>query len=358
MTQHSSHVETRRLRRQGAQATIATLTLAVVLLVILAGLSPAWAGQTLHTATGLRVTIHDAESITSRWLEQRDGRTWLRHPAAGSLELDTVQRPWHTLVALSPAVIAEALATMQGFTTDVDVEVFLLPGFPAVERSSFARRNVIFMAPALGQPADQSVAYVVTHEMGHVLTWAALDGRPARWEAYRDLRGLEVQADPARIPHAERNREILAEDLRHLFGGPLATRSGTIENGRLALPETVAGLADLLAGFLAEPHGDLADMAAASRVLANPCRGEARIELVLGAQAAKTGTATASVLEIFDARGRLVRRLAGGQAHNDRVLVTWDGTLEDGRRAAPGTYLYRIGGGGNVGQGKFLLLDR
>jgi flagellar hook assembly protein FlgD len=64
------------------------------------------------------------------------------------------------------------------------------------------------------------------------------------------------------------------------------------------------------------------------------------------------------VLEIFDIRGRLVRRLAGGHEAAGRVTMVWDGMAQDGRRAAAGAYVYRIRHAGEVGTGRLVLLDR
>ncbi len=237
------------------------------------------------------------------------GGTWLRHPHAGDIELDTTRYPWDALVPVPAAEVIAALEAMHGFATDVDVDVFLLPGFPAGVWSSFARGGAIFMAPTFGPTEASTIHYIVTHEMGHVLTAAAFDPLPTRWQAYLDARGLDASALDPGMAHAERAREILAEDLRHLFGGPLATLSGTIENARLPLPETVPGLTALLVGYL----GELSPAAAAAfsaRAYPNPCNPRTTVELSLpsGAQV----DAGRAVLEILDVRGRLVQRVRGG----------------------------------------------
>ena len=329
-----------------------TMVLIVIATLLLA--ASAAAALTIETDTGLRVTIHSAAEITDRWLEESNGRTWLRHPVAGEVELDTSVHPWADLTPVDLDVVAEAVAATHGFRIDLEVEIFLLPGFPANVFSSFARRESVFMAPGFAAQAPQTVAYVATHELGHVLTWAALDGRPDRWRAYRDLRELASQAEAADIPHAERHREIIAEDVRYLFGGFLATASGTIENPRLPLPDSVEGLTDLLAGYLAAPGGRQIG-SSPSRVYPNPCRSQALVELDLGDAAEKT-TITPTVLEIYDIRGRLIRRLEDGRLAGGRAAVTWDGNGRDGRRAAAGTYLYRIRHGRQSGSGRLILL--
>jgi hypothetical protein len=329
----------------------------VALVAILASiLVPALAQATLTVsgATGVSATIHTADEIRATMLRADGAQLVLEDEPIGRLELATPD-PSLDLVPLDAQPVIDAIASVQGFTTDLHVHVYLLPAMPVAVASSFAQRDVIVLAPALARPADETVAYIVTHELGHVLCWAALDGRPARWQRYRDLRGLVEQTDPASLPHAERNREIVAEDFRALFGGPLATRSGTIENAALPHPASVPGLNDLLAGYLATPGAS--DRLQVSTVSPNPCREQARVELHLSAGADKSRGAV-TTLEIFDVRGRLVRRLQDDGVSGGRATVTWDGSGRDGRRAASGLYLYRIRCGGDVGQGRLLLVDR
>jgi hypothetical protein len=45
-------------------------------------------------------------------------------------------------------------------------------------------------------------------------------------------------------------------------------------------------------------------------------------------------------VRVFDARGRLMRRLAQGEAAGGSLILTWDGTDAAGRRAAAGAYLF------------------
>jgi len=365
MSHHGPNVPAMSRRRSGGDGPVrrrvlealALGLLLAVLVLMLATATAARAEQLVRTATGLNVTIHTPEDIADRWLVRRDGRTWLQHPTAGEVELETEAHPWDTLVPASAAVVADALRSIQGFRTGIVLDVFLLPGLPAEILGSFARRDAIFLAPGLGPQADETVAWLTTHEAGHVLCWAAIDRRPARWAAYRELRGLDPDAVDAELPHAERHREIIAEDLRALFGGPLATRSGTIENRHLPHPDAVAGLRDLLAGFLADPDARATVALLPSRAVPNPCRDRTTVELALGTAADKA-IAAAPVLEIYDVRGRCVRTIAGGRVTGGQAAVRWDGTGEDGRRLADGVYLYRIRSGHEVGQGRVVLMRR
>lgn len=339
---------------QQATTRLQQLIFAAVTFLILAGL-PAMALE-VAGPTGLRATVYTADEISRDLLEWDDNRLWLRHPEAGDLELATGSPDDRPLVPMSPEVVEAALAAIQGFDADLQVHVFILPAFPAVVTSSFATRNVIYLAPAFGEQSPEIVSYVVAHELGHVLCWASMDGRPARWQEYLDLRGLAPQDDPGSLPHADRNREIVAEDFRALFGGPLATASGTIENGSLVHPDQVSGLRTLLRSFV-ETATTVIDRVATSSVYPNPCREEARVELMLADAGAKSLPSSVR-LEIYDVRGRLVQRLDGGAVVNGRATISWDGRGRDGRRQAGGIYLYRVSAGQEVGSGRLLLLDR
>jgi hypothetical protein len=329
-----------------------------LLLLVLLGLigSGAASATTLETPTGLHVTIHSTAEIEADLLTYRDGRVYLDHPTAGEVELDTEHHPWSGLTPVTSEPVAEALRDVQGFVTDLNVDVFLLPGFPAEVLSSFARRDAIFLAPGFGPQSAETVAYVTTHELGHVLCWSAIDGHESRWDAYRERRGLAAGDGGPDAPHAQRHREIIAEDFRFLFGGNLATRSGTIENSQIPLPTTVPGLAELLAGFLAQP-GLAMPALQPSRVYPNPCHDLATVEMSLPDGPAKSVDGNA-VLEIFDVRGHLVQRLLGGRVSAGRVSVAWDGMSLAGGRAAAGIYLYRLTQGTSVGSGRLLYLSR
>lgn len=307
------------------------------------------------SATGLRATIYTPEDIERDHLVQEGDRQYLRHPAIGELELVSEAPGGRELVMPSADVVAGALAAMRGFETDLHVQVFILPAFPRLVTSSFARQDAIFLAPAFGEQADEVLSYIVVHELGHVMCWATLDGHPERWADYLELRGLTFQDDPASVPHADRNREIIAEDFRALFGGPLATASGTIENGALPHPEAVPGLRTFLRDHL-QDIGSTPVATSASAVYPNPCREQARVEMTLNDALAKGATDTPQ-LEVYDLRGRLVRRINGGSVANGRVSVVWDGRDGSGRRAPSGLYLYRVASGREQASGRLLLVD-
>ncbi|MFO7610624.1 MAG: FlgD immunoglobulin-like domain containing protein [Candidatus Krumholzibacteriia bacterium] len=323
--------------------------LAAAALLLAGAMAPgaATAAQPQAFANGITATIHPAAEVTAGLLVERGGRLFLEHPAAGTVELETDARTWHPFDA---ATVAAALAGMTGFVTDVDVEVFVLPAPPRATGSSYARGGTVFLAPGTGPVPAETVAYIAVHEVGHVLTWAFIDGQPGRWDAYLALRGLDGTASGPDAPHADRAREILAEDLRFLFGGRLATRSGSIENHDLVLPDQVPGLRDLLSGYLAgrAPAGLVA-----SSVWPNPCNPLTTIAMELPAEARAEGGAE---LRIYDLRGALVRSLRGGTATGGRIALQWHGDDHTGGAAASGRYLYVMTAAGLTARGAVTLV--
>jgi hypothetical protein len=305
--------------------------------------------------------VHTAEQIESRWLAREGSRVFLDHPAVGRLELLTgpsdsrLRRQGVTaFVPLSADQVAEALAGVAGITPSLTVEVFLLPAPPAEIQGSFASRDAIFLSPGFGPVATSTTAYIAVHELGHVLTWAYLDPVAQRWRRYCQLRGLVVVDGSPATPHASRPREILAEDIRYLFGGPLANASGTIESHSLPAPDRVQGLPELLAGYLQGPPLSLAGVCA-GRAFPNPCNPVTTIEMLL-----PPGVAGALLeqprLTVYDPRGRQVYSEIGGQRDGDRIAVTWRGRDDLGRAVASGMYLYALDWGGYRARGSVLLV--
>jgi hypothetical protein len=293
----------------------------------------AQASRTETCANGIRATIWDADEVGALCTAAADGSRLLNHPLAGSVALAPATR---TLYPFDVDVVTAALADMAGFSTEVDVQVFILDGIPTETGCSFARRGAIFLSPSFAPVDPVITSYITTHEVGHVMTWAFMDGQPGRWEAYAALRDLDLETAGPDAPHSHRAREIVAEDFRYLFGGVLATRGIGLENHDLETPNRIAGLRELLAGYLA---GTAPVTAVSSRAFPNPCNPRTTIELLLPADAAAVEGAE---LAIYDIRGQLVRRLLGGTSANGRVAVTWDGSDDAGRPASSGRYLYVI----------------
>ncbi|MBE0566168.1 MAG: T9SS type A sorting domain-containing protein, partial [Krumholzibacteria bacterium] len=60
-------------------------------------------------------------------------------------------------------------------------------------------------------------------------------------------------------------------------------------------------------------------------------------------------------VELFDLRGRLVRRLLDGTFAAGPRAVAWDATDDAGRRVASGVYLVRVQAGGTADLRKLVL---
>ncbi len=317
------------------------------LFLLIAQVSPA--AQTTNFDNGITATIHGPEEITAGLIVNKDGSRELVHPAVGSLTLMPSDNDW---VPFNENAVSNALSAMQGFSTRMDVEVFLLPAPPAGINSSFARRGAIFLAPGTGEVPEVTVAYITTHEMGHVMTWAFLDDHPSRWDAYMDMRGLDESNLSIDAIHADRAREILAEDIRFLFGGSLATWSGSIENHDLILPDQVFGLDQLLVSFI---QADLVGkLPVVSRAFPNPCNPLTTIEMALDSRF--TGNGDSAILRIFDIRGSLVRTLNSGHVANGRIAIQWNGSDQSGSGVASGRYLYVMQAGPIVAKGSVTLV--
>jgi len=339
-------------RSAGARACPRSLLLITFLLTFGLG-DRALAAVEIVTPLGIRVVVHDAGEVTRNWVVRDEATVWFRHPIAGDLELLTgptdprlIRVGAEPFVPLDPVAVAGAICAFETIEPLVSVEIFLLPSPPVETLGSFARRDAIFLSPGFGSVPNATLAALVAHEFGHVLTWGYLDPRPARWEAWRRLRGLAPDAGGATAPHAQRAREVLAEDIRYLFGGPLARQGQGIENGDLPLPDAVTGLREELASWLT--GAPLAQVAMPARAFPNPSREGVAIEVawpVAAAEAAVAGgadTGAAARLEVYDLRGRRVGGAGGARVANGRLALAWDGLGITGRPVAAGRYVYAV----------------
>jgi hypothetical protein len=323
------------MKAQKGQINKQTLQVLLLVLGLLsAGFSQAAVEHTFNN--GITAVIYSPEEI-------------LADPGVTGIQLAQADR---TYFPFDQNVVLKALEDMSGFDTQVQIQVFLLPAPPAHVNSSYASKSTIYLSPGIGPVAESTVAYITTHEMGHVLTSAFMDGDSARWNAYMELRGLDSVANGPSAAHADRAREILAEDFRYLFGGRLATISGSIENHDLALPTHVFGLEELLVEFVAgrAPAASLTSC----RAFPNPCNPRTTVAMGIGSGAAVN--ANTAVLRVFDIRGALVRTLVGGQLMSDQVEITWNGDDHSGASAASGQYLYVMQVGSLQAKGSVTLV--
>ncbi len=248
--------------------------------------------------------------------------------------------------------VMSALSDMHGFNIDLNVTVYLLPAPPASINSSYARGNTIYLAPGTGTIPASTQAYITTHEMGHVLCSSYMDNSKSRWSEYMELRGLNHDDNGPAAHHADRAREIVAEDFRFLFGGGLATSTGSIENHNMLLPNEVDGLKELLVEFLSEKVVSNVNMASA-KAFPNPCNPRTTIKMELPAGSAAAGNVR---LSVFDVRGSLVKTINGGQINGNTVAVNWNGDNDQGMGVSSGRYLYLIQAGSVSARGAVSLV--
>jgi hypothetical protein len=77
------------------------------------------------------------------------------------------------------------------------------------------------------------------------------------------------------------------------------------------------------------------------RLFPNPARGAAQVELSLPGDR-RTDAPLSATVELFDARGRLVRTLLDGSAERGVTSLAWDGRGEGGRALGSGIYFLRV----------------
>lgn len=305
-------------------------SLAALLLVAFPG------AGTIPSAAAAGVVIHGPEETLRDYCEERDGALWLLLPDGSRHEL--VISTTDPLIVNSgdgsfhPYEEREVRAALQSLRTPLaplSAEVFLLPFPRRAGLESAAAPGLILLSPGVRPltPEHQHAEFV--HELGHVVQYARLpDGATDEWNRYRELRGISDESlYNATAQHADRPREIFAEDFRALIGGALANYSGTIENAALAPPATVAGLPEFMWSVATEGGP-------ARSVLScypNPSRG--------GVRFARAGE-PAEALEIYDVAGRRLATLAPA-ASAGLVTWRWDGRDGSGADAGAGVFFAR-----------------
>jgi len=285
--------------------------------------------------TSSRIVVHDATETLRDWCRTDSrGVLWLVAPGGASFELVTstadpaiTNRGDGQFHPFDPAEVRAALSAVHYPLDGVAADVFILP-FP--RRSglvSAAGPGLILLSPGVyALPREQQHTEFV-HELGHAVQYAHMpDADVTDWGRYRALRGI---TDPTvygpGAAHADRPHEIFAEDFRALFGGALATATGSIENSTLTPPARIAGLAEFMLGLSGTP------LTVTLGARPNPARGPVVFS--------RSGVAPVP-LDLFDLSGRRLATLApetGGSV----VRWSWDGRDEAGHRAAPGVVFAR-----------------
>jgi hypothetical protein len=310
---------------------------ATVVACALAGASVALASPARAATSPAGIVIHDAATtLRERCVVDEAGVTWLVLPDGTRYELVTaVDDP----VIVNPgdgaffpfdhAEVEAALAEVRYPLGTIEAEVFILP-FPRRDGlESAAGPGLILLSPGVRPIARETQHAEFVHELGHVVQRRLMpESDGGAWSAYRRLRGIEdggLYSELAR--HADRPREIFAEDFRALFGGPLARRDGAVENQAIAGPASVAGLESFMLGLAG---GAVPALALAA--VPNPTAGAVAFT--------RPGTRGAP-LDLYDLGGRRVASLRG-ETMAGGTRWSWDGASADGRRAGPGVYFARV----------------
>jgi hypothetical protein len=290
----------------------------------------------LPTSAPAGLVVHGPEETLRDFCFQEDGRLWFVAPQGARFELVTstsdagVANPGDgAFHPFDEAVVRAALATVRYRVQGLSAHVFLLPYPRRLGHASAAAHQLIMLSPGVRPLAEGQQHAAAVHELGHVIQYALMpDPAVELWSRYRGLRGItDASRYHAGAAHADRPHEIFAEDFRALFGGPLATYSGTIENASLTPPAAVEGLE----AFLASLAEDATAGADGLRAFPNPTGGPSSFRRRGG---------DAEPLDLFDVTGRRLASLwptplAGGWQWR------WDGRDERGVAAAPGVVFAR-----------------
>lgn len=317
--------------------------LAIALLALVS--RPAAANELRASATSVAgLLVHDAGETLRDYCRSEGGRLYLELPGGSRWELITsttdpvITNPGDgAFHAFERSEVNAALAEVRFPLHHVSAEVFILPYPRRLSLESAAGPGLILLSPGVRPLSREHQHSEFVHELGHVVQYALLpDADASGWSAYARMRGIDAARFNASAPHADRPHEIWAEDFRALFGGPTATRNGTIENASLSYPTEVQGLQSFMQELAAAAPG-----APSSRLTAS--------SFAWGGTSFSRPGSQASTLDVYDASGRRLVSLAPS-AGASGVSWTWDGRDASGRmlRGAVVFARARDGFGGSV----------
>ena len=322
--------------------------------------SAAAADESLPRAVSQKnITIYDAPYVMDNFTHTRGGqliftdrlgRRWpLVVDPASSVISNKGDGRFHTF---DPQAVTAACEAISYPLERLSIEVFILP-YPRAELlDSSCDGGAIYLSPGMEEMRQEQAHLVVTHEIGHCVHRTLMpDCDVQRWDEYRELRDIENKSVyNYDAPHYLRPHEIFAEDFRLLFGGPLSTYSGTIENQDLRLPNEVPGLKEFMLSLadvrLARSDDPAPGMTIEVSSFPNPFANMATVNLKIGQPISAAGVPHNSVrarAAVFDAKGRSVKDL-GMKSHvlGPCMQFHWDGTDRGGRQVPPGVYFLRV----------------
>lgn len=319
----------------------ATITILCAAIAIGAGASDAPAASSYPGARG--ITIHAADEILTERTARSLTGDLLFVDATGSRSrlITSVDDPeisnrgdgaFH---AIDPAAVLEALdAIPEPLLRDLEVQIFLLPYPRAGQIGSSADERAIYLSPGVHARDESEQHAVLTHELGHCFHRLHLpDSDFDGWAQYARLRGIEDESIfHAEARHADRPHEVFAEDFRVLFGSASARGDGSIENGSIARPESVAGLR---AFYFERAGAALASVTPVLHLFPNPLPEGASLQFAI------PGNASRLEATLYDIRGRLIVRT---RMSGEGSLANFDVPSD----LAAGSYWLRLESDGRV----------
>lgn len=319
----------------GSLARLARTTLMTASLLVAA--LPAAANEIAARSTASGLRIHEPDEVLRDYCRiEEDGSLWLVLPGGSTWELVTstmdgaIANPgdgaFHPFDA---SEVQAALAQVRYPLENVDADIYLLPFPRRGALDSGAGPGLIVLSPGVAPiaPAQQHAEFV--HELGHVVQYRWMPDSDDRWADYRNRRGIEdASVYSSASIHANRPHEIFAEDFRALFGGALATYSGSIENPALQPPAAVSGLDGFFRALVASAP------VASRLIVANPARGAVTFAL------AQDVTAP---IDLYDVGGRRIATLEPA-ASGAQTVWRWNGRDAAGRGASAGMLMAKVRG--------------
>src|SRR5687767_12432285 len=175
-------------------------------------------------AAGVRVV--GPEEVLARHCQWKSGLVWLTVPNLAPQELVTsiadpavVNDGDGAFHPFDVAHVEAALASLAFPTDRLDVVVYVLPFPRRAGLESAALPGAILLAPGTLPVPSATAHAVVAHEFGHVIQYALAPEGSAAWARYMQMRGLAGNPRYSEFAaHADRPREIFAEDVRAVLG--------------------------------------------------------------------------------------------------------------------------------------------
>ncbi|MCA9754078.1 MAG: hypothetical protein KC591_17900 [Gemmatimonadetes bacterium] len=310
----------------------------------------------LMPAVGHALEVVGPREVLDHWCVERDGGLWLTVDGR-SFELVTDPHApflsplgdgeFHPMDLLE---VERALATVS--VPNDRVRVFVLPYPQRQTLRSNCLGTDVYLAPGLREVPAQHVWTTVVHEIGHVWQHARFPEGSRAWDEYFTIRGLDPARFHATAAHADRPREIFAEDYRLLLGQGLAVANDNPENSEIPRPADVPGLRDWFEANVA-PAGVAGEPTFSPQVSPNPFRLAAGSAVDIRF----AGTVATGSVTIVDLTGRRVRSLRAIE-EGDTTVARWDGRDEAGRVVAPGVYFARAASASPAGRSARIVILR